>query len=261
MSKAIAGAVCAASRKLCRELVGMRFGAPVTHVYNPLEYARRPHDAYVQRYGAGRKRVILLGMNPGPFGMAQTGIPFGDVEQVRGWLGIEAPVKRPPEEHPKRPIRGFDCPRREVSGTRLWGAIAEHFGPPERFFAGRFVVNYCPLVFIEETGRNRTPDKLPAGERDPLFAACDAHLRRLADLFEAEWVVGVGAFAERRAREALAGGRIHFGRILHPSPANPRAQRDWAGSARRELEDLGLCRQPETRPRRPRRGECLPNDG
>jgi single-strand selective monofunctional uracil DNA glycosylase len=258
MSKAIAEAVCAASRKLCQKLSGMRFESPVTHVYNPLDYARRPHNAYVRRYGAEPKRVIFLGMNPGPFGMAQTGVPFGDVEQVRGWLGIEAPVGRPAEEHPKRPVLGFDCPRREVSGTRLWGAVADHFGRPERFFAGRFVGNYCPLVFIESTGRNRTPDKLPAGERDPLFAACDDHLRRLVDIFEPEWVVGIGAFAERRARAALVDRGVQFGRILHPSPANPSAQRDWSGSARRELEELGLCSHPARNPRRPLAGRGDP---
>jgi len=239
----IAASVRAAARNLCRDLSDMRFGAPVTHIYNPLEYARRPHDAYVRSYGASPKRVIFLGMNPGPFGMAQTGVPFGDTELVRDWLGIEEPVGRPALEHPKRPVLGFECPRREVSGTRLWSAIAEHYGRPGRFFEERFIANYCPLVFIEKTGRNRTPDKLPARERDPLFAACNAHLRRLVEIFEAEWVVGIGAFAEQRARDALADRGIRIGRILHPSPANPRAQRDWSGTARSELEAIGLCRR------------------
>ncbi len=239
------------SRSLAGSLLGVRL--------RPLDYARRPHDAYVRSYGASPKRVIFLGMNPGPFGMAQTGVPFGDTGFVRDWLGIEEPVGRPSLEHPKRPVLGFECPRREVSGTRLWGAIAEHYGRPERFFEKRFIANYCPLVFIEKTGRNRTPDKLPARERGPLFAACDAHLRRLVEIFEAEWVVGIGVFAEQRARDALADRGIRVGRILHPSPANPRAQRDWSGTARRELEAVGLCRQTtkgEARAQsRTRRGE------
>ena len=155
----------AATRKLCREVAKIRFSAPVTHVYNPLEYARGPHNAYLARYGAQPKRVIFVGMNPGPFGMAQTGVPFGAVENVRGWLGIHGKVGRPPVEHPKRPILGFECPRKEVSGTRLWGAIADHFGTPERFFRHHFIANYCPLVFLEDTGRNRTPDKLPQGKQ------------------------------------------------------------------------------------------------
>ena len=36
------------------------------------------------------KRVVFLGMNPGPFGMAQVGVPFGEVAAVRDWLRIDA---------------------------------------------------------------------------------------------------------------------------------------------------------------------------
>jgi len=237
----IASKVRATTRELCERLADLRFAAPVTHVYNPLEYARRAHNRYIRSYADDPKAVIFLGMNPGPFGMAQTGVPFGDVGYVRDWLGIEASVGRPAIEHPKRPVQGFDCPRSEVSGSRLWGALAEHYGRPERFFKGRFIANYCPLVFIESSGRNRTPDKLPASEREPLFDRCDAYLRRLVEIFEAKWVIGIGAFAEQRAREALADRGVRVGRILHPSPANPRAHRDWSGSARGELEALGLC--------------------
>ncbi len=237
----ITSKVRATTRELCEQLADLRFAAPVTHVYNPREYARRPHNVYIRSYADGLKRVIFLGMNPGPFGMAQTGVPFGDIAAVRDWLGIEEPVGRPAIEHPKRPVQGFDCPRSEVSGSRLWGAIAEHYGRPEKFFENRFITNYCPLVFIESSGRNRTPDKLPASEREPLFRSCDAYLRRLVEIFKAEWVIGIGAFAEQRAREALANREVRIGRILHPSPANPRANHDWSGSARAELEALGLC--------------------
>jgi len=244
----IASRVRAAARRLCRDVADLRFAPPVTHVYNPLEYARRGHDAYIDAYACSPKRVVFLGMNPGPFGMAQTGVPFGDVAQVRDWLGIEAAVARPAREHPKRPVLGFACPRGEVSGTRLWGAVAERFGAPERFFARHYVANYCPLAFLEASGRNRTPDKLRAEERERLFAACDRHLRRLVALLEPEWVVGIGAFAESRAREAL-GDAVRIGRILHPSPANPRAQKDWGHEAARELARLGLCGQGSGRRR------------
>jgi len=238
----IASKMRGAARRLSRDVAGLRFGPPVTHVYNPLEYARRPHDAYVNTYARARKRVIFLGMNPGPFGMAQTGVPFGDVAQVRDWLGIEAPVARPAREHPKRRVTGFACPRSEVSGTRLWGAIAERFGDPERFFAAHYIANYCPLVFLEASGRNRTPDKLPAAEREPLFAACDRHLRSLVRCLEPDWVVGIGVFAEARAREALDDS-VRVGRVLHPSPANPRAQKGWGRQAARELAALGICNE------------------
>jgi single-strand selective monofunctional uracil DNA glycosylase len=237
-----------AASRLTRAVGALRFGRPVTHVYNPLDYAGRAHRAYLRRFGDGGKRAVFLGMNPGPFGMAQTGVPFGEVASVREWMGIEEPVGRPANEHPARPVEGFACRRSEVSGARLWGAIARHFGPPEAFFRAHFVANYCPLVFMEASGRNRTPDKLPPDERAPLYAACDAHLRRVVEVLEPEWVIGIGGFAEERAREALAGFELRVGRILHPSPASPLANRNWAGTAERELRTLGLC-PPARRPR------------
>ena len=246
MATSTASKLIAASRRLCRDITSLQFSAPVTHVYNPLEYASRPHSLYVNRFGDSLKRVVFLGMNPGPFGMAQTGVPFGEVTWVRDWLGIEAPVSRPAVEHPKRPILGFDCKRSEVSGSRVWGGLRDHFKQPQRFFADHYIANYCPLIFIEDSGRNRTPDKLPAREREPLFEACDRHLRRLVAILEPEWVIGIGAFAKSRAALVFDGTRgprtPKIGRILHPSPANPRAQKDWAGQVRRELEDLGVCR-------------------
>jgi single-strand selective monofunctional uracil DNA glycosylase len=238
--------------RLCRDLEPLRFGAPVTHVYNPLEYACAPHARYLDRWARNRKRVVFLGMNPGPFGMAQTGVPFGEASFVRDWLGVEAPVGRPAREHPKRRIEGFGCARSEVSGARLWGAIAAHYGSPSRFFARSFVANYCPLVFMEKSGRNRTPDKLSAIERAPLFAACDRALSRLVDILEPEWVIGVGGFAEARAREALDGSGVRIAGVLHPSPASPRANRDWAGAARSQLVDLGLCERQVDVPDPPR---------
>ncbi|MCX6894113.1 MAG: single-stranded DNA-binding protein [Verrucomicrobia bacterium] len=215
----------------------MRFAPPVAHVYNPLAYAWTAHEKYLRQFGGGRKRVVFLGMNPGPFGMAQTGVPFGEVAAARDWLKISAPVARPAEEHPKRPVQGFDCLRSEVSGRRLWGLFADRFGTPEKFFAQHFVTNYCPLAFLSPTGSNLTPDKLPAAEQGRLFAACDAHLRRVLEILEPEWLIGVGAFA--LARGEAVGGGVKLGKILHPSPASPAANRGWAAAATKQLGDLG----------------------
>jgi single-strand selective monofunctional uracil DNA glycosylase len=237
----VAERILASERELCRALAGLRFGPPITHVYNPLEYARRPHAAYVRRYAHAPVRVLYFGMNPGPYGMAQTGVPFGEVAHVRDWLGIEAPVAKPAREHPKRPIEGFACRRSEVSGARLWGALRDHYEKPERFFRDAFIANYCPLVFMEASGRNRTPDKLPAKEREPLYAACNENLRRIAALLRPAWVIGIGHFAEARAREALGASGLRIGRIPHPSPASPAANRGWAAHAKRELARLGVC--------------------
>ncbi len=230
----------AIARQLSRAVQKLDFGAPVSHVYNPLEYAWKSHRTYLERFGRGRKEVVLLGMNPGPWGMAQTGVPFGEVGLVRDWLGIEVEVGRPAREHPKRPVEGFSCRRSEVSGRRLWGWARERFGTPERFFSRFFVANYCPLIFFEESGRNRTPDRLPAAERAPLLATCDRALLRTAEILRPRVVVGVGRFAERRARGALAGLAIEVGGILHPSPASPAANRDWPARATRQLAALGV---------------------
>ncbi len=232
--------LAAISRSLSRKVNGLTFSPPVTHVYNPLDYARAPHEAYLEHWGQGPKEVLLLGMNPGPFGMAQTGVPFGDVRLVRDFLGVSAKVGRPQPEHPKRPVLGFDCSRSEASGSRLWGFARDRFGSPERFFETFFVVNYCPLVFMDEGGRNVTPDKLPANERDPLLKVCDDALRKIVGELEPKWVIGVGAFAQKQAERALEGVAVRIGTVLHPSPASPLANRGWAEEAQKQLRALGI---------------------
>lgn len=227
--------------RLCRALAPLRFARPVTHVYNPLEYARAPYQLYLQRYAKRPKRVVFFGMNPGPFGMSQTGVPFGEVTAVRDWLGIEAAVGRPAVEHPKRPITGFSCARSEVSGARLWGLWKSIASTPQRFFSWGFVVNYCPLVFMEESGRNLTPDKLAPKERAALYAPCDEHIAEVVRLLAPEWVVGVGKFAEGRARAALAHlPSLRIASMPHPSPANPNANRNWGEAALAQLRAAGL---------------------
>jgi single-strand selective monofunctional uracil DNA glycosylase len=229
-----------ASRELSSAVSGLGFAAPVAYVYAPLEYAQQPHEAYLERWGSGRKDVLFLGMNPGPFGMAQTGVPFGDVGMVKGFLGIEGNVTKPAREHPARPVLGFACPRGEVSGKRLWGFARESFGTPERFFERFFVWNYCPLAFLEPSGKNRTPDKLPKSEQGLLFAACDAALTRIVGELGASHVVGVGAFAADRARRALSGLAVRISTVLHPSPASPRANLGWERLAREGLRNNGI---------------------
>jgi single-strand selective monofunctional uracil DNA glycosylase len=230
----------AISRWLARELAGLRFSRPTACVYNPLVYARRPHEAYLRTYAHKSAEAILLGMNPGPWGMAQTGVPFGEVDLVRGFLSIDGTVDQPTVVHPRRPIEGFACRRSEVSGRRFWGWARDRYRSPQRFSRAFLVANYCPLVFMEESGRNRTPDKLPRQEREPLFAICDEALRRLVAWCGPERVIGIGAFATARASAALGSAAPEMGTILHPSPASPAANRGWAGQVERQLQDLGI---------------------
>ncbi len=226
--------------QLVRDLKPIRTAAPIAYVYNPLVYARAAHAQYLQRYGQGRREIVLLGMNPGPWGMVQTGVPFGEANFVRDWLRIDAPIERPKREHPKRLVLGYDCPRSEVSGARLWGWAKDRFTTTERFFSRFFVANYCPLAFLEESGRNFTPDRLPAATRATLEAACDRALREMVALLQPEYVIGVGKFAERRAAAALEGQQIKIATILHPSPASPAANRDWVGKITEQLEQIGV---------------------
>jgi len=252
MTSPTSKSLLAAAHTLSRTLAALHFAPPIAHVYDPLQYAWAPYEAYVNRYGATRKRVVLLGMNPGPFGMMQTGVPFGEVAAVRDWMGLAAPVQRPPRQHAKRPIEGFACTRSEVSGRRLWGWAAQRFGTAVAFFDEWFVLNYCPLVFLEASGRNFTPDKLPAAERRAVADACDIHLAAALAALQPEWAIGVGAFAERCLRGVLEGDRVEsslarrmkVAQILHPSPASPAANRGWSEAVDRKLGELGVRPPP-----------------
>ena len=243
-----ASSLLAAARALSTELTRLHFPAPVAHVYDPLQYAWAPYEQYVTRFASSRKRVVLLGMNPGPFGMVQTGVPFGEVAAVRDWMGIRAAVEKPAHEHAKRCIEGFDCTRSEVSGRRLWGWAAQRCGGAERFFEHWFVLNYCPLALLEESGRNFTPDKLPAAVLQPLYAACDRHLASAIEALQPQWAIGIGGFAEKRIRtvaesdliDSALARRLRIGCILHPSPASPLANRGWAEAAEKQLSQLGV---------------------
>jgi len=226
--------------RLSDELAALRFRPPVAFVYNPLDYARAAYAAYVERFATSPKEAIFVGMNPGPFGMAQTGVPFGEVASVRDWLGIRAAIGKPALEHPKRPVTGFDCHRAEVSGQRLWGWARRRFGTADAFFARFFVANYCPLLFLEASGRNLPLDKLGADEQRAITVHCDEALRHTVRRLAPRVVLGVGRYAERRAGIALAGMGVEVGAIPHPSPASPAANRGWDEQAERAIAGRGI---------------------
>jgi len=246
------------SSTLVLECNALKFGPQVAAVYNPLDYAAKSHNLYLKLAGAKTKKIIFLGMNPGPWGMAQTGVPFGEITAVRDWLGIEAPVGKPEYEHPKRPIDGFACTRSEVSGRRLWGLFRELFGNSKNFFRWHFVVNYCPLVFMSTSGANIALDKLPAEEAAPLFSICDRALADTIKLLKPQWLIGVGGFAKKRIdsvqqhyfctdnaegkQKAAAKNRYNFStvQILHPSPANPKANAGWEREVIKTLTESGV---------------------
>jgi len=216
---------------------------PAAFILDPLDYAWDLHRAYIERYAPAGHRVeaLFLGMNPGPWGMAQSGVPFGEVNLVRDFLGLDGAVGAPERTHPKRPILGLDCPRSEVSGRRLWGTVAERFESPEAFFERFYVANYCPLVFQSKTGANVVPKKMPSEFMEPILEASSVHLAALIEALQPQTVIGVGRWAERCAREVADahGLDVQVGTVLHPSPASPAANRGWAEQALRQLETLG----------------------
>ncbi|XP_029451042.1 single-strand selective monofunctional uracil DNA glycosylase [Rhinatrema bivittatum] len=221
-------------------LKGLSFQEPIHYVYNPLEYAWDPHQYYVKKYCQSAKDVLFLGMNPGPFGMAQTGVPFGEVKHVREWLQVQGQVSKPDPEHPKRPILGLACPQSEVSGARFWGFFKSLCGDPDTFFRSCFVHNLCPLVFMTRSGKNLTPGDLPAAQRERLLQLCDDALCQAVQVLGARTVIGVGRFAEQRARRALAAAGMEVGvkGVMHPSPRNPQANKGWDSIVRAQLKEL-----------------------
>ncbi len=233
-------ALTRASRTLSRQVEALNFADPVTHIYNPLHYARVPHERYLA-LARPNIHALFLGMNPGPFGMAQTGVPFGEVAAVKCFLNINERVKHPSITHPKRPIEGFHCTRSEVSGRRFWSLMESEFTTANAFFQQAFVWNWCPLAFMSASGANITPDKLTREEREPLTAACDEALRTIVKLLQPDILIGVGAFASKRATLALGASAPRIETMLHPSPASPAANRDWPSAAKRTLKS---CRIP-----------------
>ena len=211
------------------------------YVYNPLSYAWKMHAAYLCRFVHERVHVFFLGMNPGPFGMAQTGIPFGEIGAVRDWMQLSHPIGKPLQEHPARPVRGLAIGRSEVSGKRLWSLMARRFGSPERFFATHAVMNYCPLVFIDEgkTGKNVIPEKLPKQERAALEACCDRYLDDVVALVRPSHLVGIGRYAERKLHGTVdrLGMPTTVTSIIHPSPGNPQANAGWDEAVIAHLEE------------------------
>ncbi|HEX5488174.1 MAG TPA: uracil-DNA glycosylase family protein [Rhodanobacteraceae bacterium] len=221
------------TRNLARQSARLDLRTP-SHVYNPLIYAWTAHREYLRRYGAKPGRALLLGMNPGPWGMAQTGVPFGDVVMVREWFHIDSRLGAVlPEQHPKYPILGMACHRNEGSGSRLWRWAQARLGPPEEFFERFFVWNYCPLLFIKD-GRNLIPEHLDRRDTEALTAVCDRALAAAVRALDPIAVVGIGRYAQKRATTVL-GADADVRYLLHPSPANPSANRDWPAVAEQAL--------------------------
>ncbi len=205
-------------------------------IYNPLDYAWAPHQEWINRFSSNGAKTLLVGMNPG-HGMGNTGVPFGCPEQVRNFLGITGlDVKQPPKLHPKRTVYGLDCPKPEVSGRRIWSALAEHYGTPEDVSKQIYIVNHCPLWMFNDAGQNITPDKLTGGAAKKLKEICDHHLRTVVNEMGITKVIGVGRYAQRQAAEIFKDIEVDW--VPHPSPASPFANRNGGADWRAAFADV-----------------------
>lgn len=213
------------------------------YIYNPLDYAWQMHEAYLRRYLAEPVKTVLLGMNPGPFGMAQNGVPFGEVHAVRDFLHLDMPIGKPLSEHLKRPVLGMQIQRSEVSGKRLWGLLQGYYKTADAMIGQMGVINYCPLVFIDRksTAKNITPDKLPKTEQLALQTICNSYLLDVIDILNPTYLIGVGLYATQKLESVLQ-NRADFtiGRIIHPSGGNPQANSGWNEKTTAVFRELGI---------------------
>lgn len=160
---------------------------------------------------------------------------------VKEWLKVSGTVGKPAKEHPKRPIIGLQLAKSEVSGSRFWGFFQTLCGgDPDVFFANCFVSNYCPACFMTQSGKNITPPTFKVDVRGRLEGVCDSFLVETVRTLGVEWVIGVGQYAESRARVALNGDGVKVGVVMHPSPINPAANKEWPKVVTSQLTELGV---------------------
>ncbi|XP_018405230.1 PREDICTED: single-strand selective monofunctional uracil DNA glycosylase [Cyphomyrmex costatus] len=230
-------------QELCTKLLDITFPPSIQYIYNPLEYASETHAMYVRKYCTGTKKILFVGMNPGPWGMSQTGVPFGEINMVRDWLKISGPVNKPSKEHPDRKVIGFQCTRSEVSGLRLWSLFRDLCEIPENFFRYAYMHNYCPLAFMDDKARNITPAEIKGEGQRILHEACDKSLIDIIQLLKVEIVVGIGNYAEKRAQIAAQTGGLSVQVMVlrHPSPRAVGNQ-NWNETAKQRLNELELLK-------------------
>ncbi|XP_065566031.1 single-strand selective monofunctional uracil DNA glycosylase-like isoform X1 [Artemia franciscana] len=243
VTKTVGQLVLTIEKELAGSLLGLNYSdSGVTHIYNPVDYARVPHEIFVTKFCKETISTLLIGMNPGPWGMVQTGVPFGEVSIVRDWLNIIGEVIKPANEHPKRPILGFQCHRSEISGKRFWAFLRDLSGTPERLFETLFMYNYCPLSFMKISGKNVTPPELKLTERKILLSLCDAALLEVIKVLRPKSLLCVGNFVFKQVSGVVkkANLDVKVGLLMHPSPINPRANKNWAEEAKKTFDQLGI---------------------
>ncbi|XP_054745917.1 single-strand selective monofunctional uracil DNA glycosylase [Anastrepha obliqua] len=214
----------------------------ITHVYNPVEYASGLHCAYLQKFLDGPKRVMFVGMNPGPNGMGQTGVPFGNILTVRNEMSLSGSVQQPPSVHVKRPVRGFECSIEEPSGVRIWSLFKKLAGGSLNTFGRQcFVHNFCPLIFYDNAGRNITPSELKGDYKEKIGKECLDVLDLELDLVKPEILVAVGLYMYGMVSRSRHAKDLKIYKLPHPSPRSLNNQ-NWPEKAEQLLLELDLVK-------------------
>lgn len=209
-------------------------------IYNPLEYCLDPFIQYLEK-GGEKRDIVFLGMNPGPFGMMQNGIPFGASNFVNNYLNIEKDFDKQKieKEHPKYKIIGKNIERQEISGTKLWGLIQSFYPDSNTFLENQIVLNYLQLAILDkEKGKNITPDKLNKDVRTKIENICDNQLREILDILESKVLIGVGKYSYDSLLRVKKNEKVI--KINHPSPLNARYFKTWTEDTKKLLIDENI---------------------
>lgn len=208
---------------LNNELNELQFPKNITHIYNPIVYALNLHCQYIKKFLNGKKKVMLIGMNPGPNGMVQNGVPFGNTNTVKNLMKIQGQVDQPPSLNPKRPVTGLSCTTEEPSGVRIWNLLQKLAGSLEVFGEQCFLHNFCPLAFFDEQGKNITPSELKGKIKSTLRDICLKYLEKEIQLIQPEIIIAIGSYVGDSLRKLSKQSiyvrtNIKILQLAHPSP-------------------------------------------
>jgi len=193
-------------------------------VINPLEYLWLQYGYYTSCYHNQYPRAMIIGMNPGPKGMSQTGIPFGSPNIIPSILPNKSLFNEirdnegSPVSSPHRRITGPSNTTVEVSGNRLWSALIKRYGDFKSITSEIFVDNICPLLFLcgKNGSKNLTPDKLtPSPAKIILIRLCTERLQKIYQcLGEPSNIVALGRWSHKFLEKMFPKVRVTY--ILHP---------------------------------------------
>jgi len=129
-------------------------------VWNPALYALDIYQEYLTKFPPEPGAILALGLNPGPYGMAQTGIPFTDCRTASGALGMEMtiPGKAPDDLISRlKKANGKWRGTYERSSLGMYRFLILAWGDIKTAYRNWFVGNPCPLLFLDPERWNVTP--------------------------------------------------------------------------------------------------------